>query len=91
MELYEHVFYTFAQADKNNVDLSVGRSIHCNSQPLSATERAALANKIATVTSPRRKYTDLCIVWGRYMHGKIDKAACLAEFKRLTKEVFYNE
>ena len=89
MELYEHVFYTFAQAEKNNVDLSVGRSIHCNSQPMSATERASLANKIATVTSPRHHYSALCGIWYQYQKHFIDKATCLAEFKKLTQEVYH--
>lgn len=90
MELFEHVFYTFAQGEKNGVDLSVARSVHCNSMNLAPAARAALANKIAEVTNPRRKYAALCEVWGRYMDGKIDKATCLSEFKRLTKEVFPN-
>lgn len=86
MELYEHVFYTFAQGAAHGVDLGVARSMHVQTLHLSNEAEASLLNQIATVT--RKKYNRLCEVYQDYVTGRIDKAACLYEFKRITKEVF---
>lgn len=88
MELYEHVFYTFAQGAKNQVDLGVARSLHVNSLNLNPDASASLLNQIATVSN--KKYNALCDTYDKYCRGEIDKADCLYEFKRLTKEVFPN-
>ena len=88
MELYDHVFYTFAQGKKNEVDLGVARSMHVNSLNLDPSASAYLLNQIATVCN--KKYTALCDTYDKYCRGDIDKSACLYEFKRLTKEVFPN-
>lgn len=88
MELYEHVFYTFAQGAKVNVSLDVARSIHVNALHLGPESAAALLNQIAAVCN--KKYNALCDTYDKYCKGEIVKAACLYEFKRLTKEVFPN-
>lgn len=88
MELYEHVFYTFAQGAKNQVDLGVARSLHVNSLALNPGAATSLLNQIATVCT--EKFNALCDTYDKYCRGDIDKTACLYEFKRLTKEVFPN-
>lgn len=88
MELHDHVFYTFAQGASHNVDLGVARSMHVNALSLGPESAAALLNQIAAVCN--KKYNALCDTYDQYCKGEIDKAACLYEFKRLTKEVFPN-
>ena len=88
MELYDHVFYTFAQGARHNVDLGVARSMHVNSLNLDPSASAYLLNQIAAVCN--KKYNALCDTYDKYCNGEIDKSACLYEFKRLTKEVFPN-
>ena len=85
MELYEHVFYTFAQADKNDVDLSVGRSMHVKTLKLASGPAAELLNQISDVC--RARYDRLTAVWRDFKAGKIDKGQCLAQFKTITQEV----
>lgn len=84
MELHDHVFYTFAQGASHNV----ARSLHVNALSLGPESAAALLNQIAAVCN--KKYNRLCDTYDMYCKGEIDKAACLYEFKRLTKEVFPN-
>lgn len=85
MELYEHIFYTYAQAAAHHQPLDDARHVHVNALSLTAGAAVSLLNDIAAVLFKKEDF--LTATYHDYVAGKIDKAYCLSLFKKYTMEV----